>query len=366
MAQGSSPLPTPQPIHPTNPPPSLQGQWYRIFDLPDPQHVNQMSELDPKRHIAKNKNVMAGYSLSSLLRSESHIDSVLLLMSRRFDGLIAASKPMDPPVWFNFMAFDILGEMIFSKSFGFLRVGYDIGGAIANTSQLAIYISIMGHLQWLHRILLGNPLIGILGLQPNQHIFDTTMATIAERKANPEIRRDMVEQWTERYESVKEKPGVMEEKEILCAAIANVGAGADTVSATMQAVFHYLIRAPEWYGKVKGEIDAAFDRGELGTVTSVPAYADTQKLPILQACVSGGVLLLVKGLMLICLRRFAKRIVCTPPSASDFPASSPLAAPSFAAATSPPGSLSPSPSGRSTVTRTFSARTAICTTPAAG
>lgn len=244
-----------------------------------------MSELDPKRHIQKNKNVMAGYSLSSLLRSENHIDSVLTLMCQRFDGLIASKKAMEPPIWFNFMAFDILGEMIFSKSFGFLKKGYDIGGAINNTSQLAIYISIMGHLQWLHKIFLGNPLIQIFGLQPNQHIFDTTMATIKSRKENPEIRRDMVEQWTERYESVKDK-GIMEEKEILCAAIANIGAGADTVSATMQAFFHFLIRSPEWYAKVHKEIDEAFERGELGTVKTIPSYADTQKLPILQACVS--------------------------------------------------------------------------------
>lgn len=244
-----------------------------------------MSELDPKRHIQKNKNVMTGYSLSSLLRSESHIDSVLKLMTRRFDALIVKNKPMEPPVWFNFMAFDILGEMIFSKSFGFLQKGYDIGGAIKNTSQLAIYVAIMGHLQWLHKMLLGNPLIQILGLQPNQHIFDTTLATIKSRKENPEVRRDMVEQWTERYAAVKDK-GLMEEKEILCAAIANIGAGADTVSATMQAVFHFLIRSPEWYAKLQKEIDDAFERGELGTVNQIPEYAATQKLPILQACVS--------------------------------------------------------------------------------
>ncbi|KAL4868568.1 hypothetical protein BDV12DRAFT_95991 [Aspergillus spectabilis] len=35
----------------------VKGPWYSIFSLPDYHYVNQMSELNPRRHIEKNKNV---------------------------------------------------------------------------------------------------------------------------------------------------------------------------------------------------------------------------------------------------------------------------------------------------------------------
>lgn len=242
-----------------------------------------MSECDARRHIEKNKNIMNGYSISSLLRSEQHIDKCIALMCERFEAFADAGKKMAPNKWFVFMSFDVLGEMTFSRAFGFLEKGYDIGGAIKNTADLALYIALMGFLPWVHKILLGNPLIEMLGLQPNQHIFDTTVSSIEARAKNPEIRKDMVEQWSERYHNVKDK-GLMEEKEILCGALANIGAGADTVNGAMQAFFYYMIRNPEYMKKVRAEVDEAVAAGKLSY--PVAQYAEVQQLPLVQACVS--------------------------------------------------------------------------------
>jgi cytochrome P450 len=177
--------------------------------------------------------------------------------------------------WFNMMAFDIMGEVTFSKQFGFLEQGRDIGNAIANTRALGIYVAIMGHFWWAHDYLLANPLIGYFNLQPTMHIFDTCLAAVDARSKNDKVRKDMIEQWMDMR---KKYPDRMEEKEILAAAVANIGAGADTVSATLQALFYNLLKNPDALIKLREEVDGA-------DLADVPTHEETQKLPFMQACI---------------------------------------------------------------------------------
>ncbi|TVY54619.1 Cytochrome P450 monooxygenase [Lachnellula cervina] len=231
-----------------------KGDWYRIFSLPDSRYVNQMSEVDAKRHITKTKNVAPGYAFSNVIKAEPYVDGALRLFETRLDGLSEAHLPVNFDEWFNFLGFDIMGEVTFSKQFGFLDQGRDIGDAIANTRALGIYVAIMGHFWWAHDYLLANPLIGYLNLQPTMHIFDTALAAVDRRSKNDKVRKDMIEQWMEMR---KKHPERMEEKEILAAAVANIGAGADTVSATLQALFYNLLRNEEALIQLREEIDGA-------------------------------------------------------------------------------------------------------------
>jgi cytochrome P450 len=178
--------------------------------------------------------------------------------------------------------FDVLGEVTFSRAFGFIDHAKDIGGAIANTRFLGLYIAVIGHYYWLHDLLLANPLINFFGLAPSNHIFDTAVAAVEARKKNPDVRKDMIEQW---LQTRRDHPDRMEEKELLAGAVVNVGAGADTISTTLQSFFYHLLRNPEAMAKVRAEIDAAADKGEL---SEIPSYVETQQLSYLQACVSAA------------------------------------------------------------------------------
>ncbi|KAJ5833375.1 hypothetical protein N7474_001686, partial [Penicillium riverlandense] len=257
----------------------VKGSWYSIFSLPDYHYVNQMSELNPRRHIEKGRNVASGYALSNIIKSESYVDVVLDLFTSRLDDFCKSGEPVEFNRWFTFFAFDVLGEVTFSKSFGFIESGKDIRNAIANTRALALYIAVMGHYTWLHNLTLGNPLLSRMGIQPTSHIFDTCLAAIDTRKKNPDARSDMMQKWMDtraRY------PDRMEENEIFAAAVANVGAGADTVSATTQSLFYFLIRNPHHLQRLHEELDAAHARGELSPVIQ---HAEAQNLPFLQACI---------------------------------------------------------------------------------
>lgn len=100
-----------------------------------------MSEVNAKRHIMKTKNIAPGFAFSNVIKSEPYIDEALLLLEKRLDSLSEANSPVNFDEWFNFLAFDILGEVTFSQQFGFLDRGCDVGNAIANTHAIGVYVS---------------------------------------------------------------------------------------------------------------------------------------------------------------------------------------------------------------------------------
>lgn len=238
-----------------------------------------MSELDPQRHIQKQRNVASGYALSNIIQHEAHFDAVLKLLTSRLDDFCKSEKQVELDQWLIFLAYDSAGEVIFSKSFGFLEQGKDVGDAILNTRRLAPYVAIMGYYVWFHNLTLGNPLLSRLGIQPTSHIFDTCNAAIEARQKNPAKRIDMMQKW---LDTRAQYPDRMEEIEIFTAAVSTLAAGGDTVGTTMQALFYYLIRNPQYMIRLRSELDAAQARGELSPIVQ---YVETQKLPFLQACV---------------------------------------------------------------------------------
>jgi hypothetical protein len=215
------------------------------------------------------------------------------LLEKRPTGLAMENKPVEFDKWFNYLAFDVIGEITFSKAFGFLETGTDVGGSVENSRILTLYVAVIGYFQTIHKLTLGNPLIGKLGLTPSQHIFDTVCRAVTARKTNPDKRADMLEQW---MLQLKEHPERFEENELYEVANATVGADADKISATLQAFWYYLLRSPQDLARVREKIDEAAAAGKISPVVS---YAEARDLPFLQACV--GSLLTDIMSKLICL-----------------------------------------------------------------
>jgi hypothetical protein len=234
-----------------------------------------MSETNYKEMLRKTKNVAVGYSLSNVIKGEPYMDNALRLFCTQLGRLIDNGSDISLDKWVNYLAFDVVGESTFSRSFGFLEAGKDIGNSIANQYQLRLYIALVGHFSWAHDYLLANPLIERFNLTPSMHVFDTCMAAVKARSKSVETRNDMIEQWQLQH---RNHPDRMGEKEILAAAIANMGAGADTVSSVLQAFSYYLLRDKESLGLLREEIDSA-------GLSDIPSYDETRELPVLSACI---------------------------------------------------------------------------------
>lgn len=243
--------------------------------MPDKRYINQMAEMNSRAHIHKARNLAAGYSLTNVIKVEPYVDSALRLLEAQFDRLCSLNEQVKFEEWFNFLAFDILGEATFSRSFGFLETGKDLGNTVANNVYLRLYISILGHFPWAHDLLLANPLIEYFNMTPSMHVFDTCIAAIEARSKSVATRKDMIAHWEDQ---LKKHPDRMDRKEILTNAVGNLGAGSDTVSSVLQAFIYYMIRDHEMLRMLHGELDEA-------GLADVPTYEETQKLPILQACI---------------------------------------------------------------------------------
>ncbi|KAH7346364.1 cytochrome P450 [Rhexocercosporidium sp. MPI-PUGE-AT-0058] len=252
-----------------------KGPTYAIFSMPDKRYVNQMAELHCSEHMRKAKNLAAGYSVTNVIKTEPFVDGALQLLRTQLEKLSSSNSPVKFEEWFNYFAFDVLGEATFSQTFGFLDAGRDIGDTVSNNVFLRLYISILGHFPWAHDYLLANPLIEYFNLTPSMHVFDTCMAAIKSRSLNPEVRKDMLEQWKDQ---LSKYPDRMQEIEIVTNAVGNLGAGSDTVSSVLQAFVYYMIRNPEMLDMLRKELDSAH-------LADVPTFEETQNLPILQACI---------------------------------------------------------------------------------
>lgn len=252
--------------------------WYKIFAIPDSSWVNQMSELNAQRFITFQKKIAGGYALSSVLKAETEIDHAIEKFEDQMNLIIASGCSIKLDVWFTYFAFDVVGQITFSQPFGFLKQGKDIEKCIATSHRLVPYLSIMAHFYQYHDILMSNPFMAWLDLQPMKHVMNTTKQAVQEREKNKRARNDMIEHWRSQKHS---EP--ITERELLATANANVAAGADTVASELQAFFYLVLRNPGCLRRMRDELDAEASRLKF----SFPVQYDVaQRLPYFQACVS--------------------------------------------------------------------------------
>ncbi|KAH8655408.1 cytochrome P450, partial [Xylariales sp. PMI_506] len=260
--------------------PLPKANWYKLLAIPDYRFQTPMSTTDPKEKIARSKNFSSGWALTNILQNESAIDRVMEQFFDWVDKFAEEKKSMELNQWFSFAAFDTAGEAIFSKQFGFLREGRDIGNSVANGGALNAYVAIMGFFRWVHVGFLGNPFMTALKVLPMGHLFDTSVQAVEERLTNQDSRFDILAHW---LRSLERNSGSMTMRDIYAMATGAIGAGSDTITCGLQSFFYHTIRHPDVWAKLCAEIDKARENGlcEGPTVS----FADAQTLTYLQACI---------------------------------------------------------------------------------
>jgi cytochrome P450 len=232
-----------------------------------------MSTTDPKKKIEKSKYIAAAYTISNLLRSEEHIDQTFDSFFNWLNKYATDRQPMDLNTYISYLTFDVIGEIVFSASFGFLAQGKDIGNSIANSLALNAYIAVAGYFRWINIALLANPVMTWLSLLPMGHLFDTVTSVLAQREKNENARYDAVQYWFKQHHR---HPDGFTVREIGTQALAAVGAGSDTVAAGMQSFVYHMIRHSDAWERAHGEVVRAMEKGLCRG--SVVSYADAQQL----------------------------------------------------------------------------------------
>lgn len=179
-----------------------------------------MSVLEPKDKIELSRQLASAYTMSNVIKSEEQITALTGELLKWLNKYALSKEPMDLAQFFTFTAFDAVGEVVFSKPFGFLEKGVDIGDCIAQTLGFECYISIAAFAQWAHNILVGNPLVTWLDILPTNYLVKTSNAALDERKKNEDARFDFVAHW---LKSHAQNPDKLSYGDVQSAIMANVG-----------------------------------------------------------------------------------------------------------------------------------------------
>ncbi|KAG8625266.1 hypothetical protein KVT40_007017 [Elsinoe batatas] len=254
--------------------------------------------LDEVAHARLRRAVSNAYAMSTLVQFEPLVDSTtsafLKQLSKRFSH--DPDSVLDFGAWLQYYAFDVVGELTFSKRLGFVDGGKDVEGVIGSIEQMLDYASVVGQIPDLDYVMLKNPfrlLMSRLGLwQADTPMVRFAKARFAERYGNDGVALEKAE-WNAQYrdflskfmEASKKDPEFITQRQVLALTVANIFAGSDTTAITLRAIFYYLLKNPEDLKCLREEISKARTAPEYTRTDGMFDWNQVRQLPFLDAVI---------------------------------------------------------------------------------
>ncbi|KAF2234093.1 cytochrome P450 [Viridothelium virens] len=261
-----------------------KSDFYWVF--PPPENPDIFTEVREWKHAQMKRFAVVPYSLSSMQKLTPSIEETERLLLQKIDRFTASPQAeCDLGDWLHWFAFDVLGEVAFSCSFGFLEKGMDVEGAIKLIDDMQWYDGLIGQVPWLHYILRLNP------LKPYVPFMGVSKPSLITRLAREELRKreqegadlevnqqDLMGQLLKAHAG---SPDKFSKADVFSVAHGAIFAGSDSTASTMQSFFHLLLSHPSVYTRVVAEINEAQNAGKLSPMVQ---YQEAQDLPYFQAC----------------------------------------------------------------------------------
>ncbi|RYP39104.1 hypothetical protein DL766_000560 [Monosporascus sp. MC13-8B] len=280
--------------------------FYAVF--PPPQNADIFTEIREDVHAMKKKVANVPYSMAAMRQLSPFIDDTIeVLVARLGEFCPDATKGqgtakgyekltgrhvVDLGAWLHYFAFDVLGEVAFGRSFGFLAAGVDVEGAIKTIDDMQRYNGVMGQVPEFDYLLRRNPLAKLIpSLDPNNSLI-TRIAQEEMSKRRPfEIERegkggssdgreDLLASLIKGHLKDPEKFG---EGDVFAVSHGAIFAGSDSTASTMQSFFWHVLTAPRVYANLLAEIDASMEAGTIPSSGNIE-WLQAQNLPYFQAC----------------------------------------------------------------------------------
>ncbi|KAG9231200.1 cytochrome P450 [Amylocarpus encephaloides] len=256
-------------------------------------------------HAQLRRCVNSAFSMSTLVQYEPFVDSTTELFLSQTEKIYAQTGDVcNFSRWLQFYAFDVIGEMTYSKRHGFVEENRDIDGIVQYLGKLFDYVAPIGQIPWLDLFFLKNPLY----LMASQYgLIDSTFpvakfakARMAERypsadkakstsvlpetepKAALPSQPDLLSKFMQAKEA---RPEFMNDTLVTTMAVSMAFAGSETTAISLSSVFYFLLKNPPCLAALYRELDSrdkeGFFKGENGIVT----WSESQELPYLDACI---------------------------------------------------------------------------------
>ncbi|ETI25325.1 hypothetical protein G647_02097 [Cladophialophora carrionii CBS 160.54] len=258
--------------------------FYSVFP---PKHAPDIfTEVREWKHAQMKRYAVVPYSLPQMQKRSEPIESMIKLLMEHLEKYATDNKRVcNLGNLLHYFAFDVLGEVAFSRQFGFLEQEIDVEGSIKNIDDVQWYDGIVGHIAEYDILLRNNPIRQYLPkkfqMQP------TTMTKIAVAELEKRKQKDgsfdshgidLLAELLRAHEGNAEKFSI---NDVFSIAHGAVFAGSDSTASTMQSFFYLVLNAPKVYAKLTKEINEA---QEVGKLSEIVTYAEAQALPYFQAC----------------------------------------------------------------------------------
>lgn len=100
------------------------------------------STTDEYFHAELRRCVNSAFSMTALVQYEPSVDDTTLLFLDQTESLFSSqNKICDFAEWLQFYAFDVIGEITYSKRHGFVERGEDVDGMVKYLGRLFSYVA---------------------------------------------------------------------------------------------------------------------------------------------------------------------------------------------------------------------------------
>lgn len=271
-----------------------KSAWYEGFT-----QANRMNSLftdrQNKRHAQLRRQYSAMYSMSTLSTSyETFVDDCVNIFCQRMMEKERQGGQLDITWWTQCYAADAVSKMTFSKRFGFMDQGDDVGDLVKNLHQNLYRSMMLGMFDGLAFKVLDVTewAMKIFPIAPSGKAFlakfiqDSVLTRRQEREAgteassaDPNAPMDFMAKMFNSHEQDAEKFPM---SNIFSGLGSNIVAGFDTTAATMAATMYFLIKNPRVIARLREDIAA------LGPLSSPVTFKQAQELPYLHAIIQEG------------------------------------------------------------------------------
>ncbi|KIV98824.1 uncharacterized protein PV09_09396 [Verruconis gallopava] len=251
------------------------------------------STVDEAYHAQYRRCVNNAFSMSSLVSYEPLVDSTLVLFLDQTErNFQKTAKECDLARWFQFFAFDVIGELTWSKRLGFLEKNQDIDGIIAFISKFLDYAGPVGQMPFLD-YLFGKNIVH-MQLQRwgiSKAVFPATKFALSRQAERDKLieagmlgnfHADLLSKF---MQAQKDHPDIMTDDLVLTTCLSMILAGSETTAISLSAIFYYLLKNPSAYKKLMHEIDEAVKSGLIDRESHVVSWKASQKLVYLDAVI---------------------------------------------------------------------------------
>ncbi|KAK5026926.1 hypothetical protein LTS07_007225 [Exophiala sideris] len=261
---------------------------------------NIFSTDDKKWHSQLRRCVSNAFSLTSVVQYEAQVDQTLTTFMEKMDSLFVHQRGMglmDLGLWLQYFAFDVIGKLSYSSSYGILESDGKDDAMIHTISRFFEYVAMVGVWPMLDHVLRKNPFLLFLG---RHGWYDKPTPTVpyarkqlATRKRNKPAegndagasgQADILQKL---LEAQGQHPDLIDDRTLLGLSLSAVNAGGDTVSTALSGILYYLLKHPRAMEKLGQEIDSKFPAPVEGTALGegVVSYTEGRSLPYLDACI---------------------------------------------------------------------------------